>query len=136
MAYRNPNMIMPTLEDIILQLLGMAETFYDGAWSVGWSQYDNYRPNHWPTAWTMLKFHGYMPNATEWQRFVEKHTGLDVLSVTAHRQRQAERTIKRWNLGSKPDYTTGYNEEYAAMFDGGLVICQATYERTGRMILR
>lgn len=137
MAYRNLKMIMPAVDDFILQILGMSEAQYEGAWIIGHTPYDERRPNNWPKAATLLAFYGFMPDGDGWREFVQLHIGIDVITGASHRQIQgAERADRRWKLAGNPDYTAIHNEAYATIWDGGLSICVETYQRTGRMMLR
>lgn len=137
MAYRNPKMIMPALDDIVMQVLAMSEAQYEGAWIIGRSQYDARRPPGWPTAFVLLGFYGFPPSAAGWHEFVRLHIGVDVITSLAHRQMQGEeRANRKWKLSDKPEYTSAFDEAYAAMWDSGMAVCADTFRRTGRMILR
>lgn len=137
MAYRNLKMIMPSVDDFVMQVLGMSEAQYDGAWIIGWSQFNNRRPAGWPTSFTILAYYGFMPDSDGWRTFVQMHIGVDVASISVHRQEQgAERENRRWRIANNPEYTGTYSEDHAALLTGGLTICDATFRRTGRMMLR
>jgi len=136
MAYRNPNMIMPSMDDMIMWLLGVSEVNYDGEWIVGWAQYETSRPTNWPTAFAFLKHYKFIPHGSGWLAFVDKHIGIPVATPTVRNQwTAAQRVEKRCEIHSKPDYTGAYNAEYAAL-PSGMAVCMETYQKTGRMILR
>jgi hypothetical protein len=137
MAYRNLKMIMPTVDNLIMQINGMSEAQYDGAWIIGWSQYNDRRPIGWPTAFTLMAHYGFMPDGDGWREFIRLHIGVDVASGTIHRQIQGEeRAAKRWKLADKPDYTATHNEAHETIWNSGMAVCEETYRQTGRMILR
>lgn len=136
MAFRNKKMTMPSIDDIIMQIMAMSEAFYDGQWSIGWSVWDIHRPAAWPTAKYLLKFYGYSDNSAGWDELIARNIGTQCKSFLEVMQEEGEkRAAQRWHLSDKPDYSASYNEQHEALA-GGLPICKATYERTGRMMLR
>lgn len=137
MAFRNKKMTMPSLDDIVMQIMAMNEALYHGEWSIGTDTWNNYRPATWPTADYLLKFYAYTVNNAGWDKLLADHIGVERKTQTQMRIEQSEaRMAKRWQLDSHPDYSAVYSEDREAMHDRGLLICQATYERTGRMVLR
>jgi hypothetical protein len=131
-------MTMPAIDDFIMQIMAMSEALYDGAWTVGWGTYENYRPVNWPGARCLLKFYGYEPNVAGWDKMVAIHVGVDCKTVVEIRQEQGEqRAQKHWQVDGKPEYTAKPDERYlAATYGYGLAVCERAYRETGRMWLR
>ena len=137
MAFRNKKMTMPSIDDIIMQIMAMNEAFYESKYSIGWAVWDNYRPATWPTAKYLLKFYGYTMNSGGWAEMVMQHIGAECKTITDTIWEQHKiRMERRWQLANKPDYSASPDECYLALMCDGLAICQGTYERTGRMMLR
>lgn len=137
MPFRNKKMTVPSIDDIIMQIMGMSEALYGGDWSIGSDTWNNYRPPTWPTAKYLLKFYGYTEDNAGWDQMLDEHIGIERKSLTQIRVEQHEaRMAQRWDLGSKPDYSAAPDDHYLALTSDGLAICRATYERTGRMVLR
>lgn len=138
MAFRNKTMTMPSIDDIIMQIMAMSESFYGGIHIIGWGMWDTHRPAKYPTAKYLLRFYGYAENSAGWAALVDEHIGIDVKTFTEIMREQGEaRAQKRCDLSRLPDYTARPDAEYLAAVAGdGLTICADTYRRTGRMILR
>lgn len=138
MAFRNKKMTMPSLDDIVMQIMAINEALYNSEWSIGTDTWNNYRPLTWPTADYLLKVYNYTMNNAGWDKLLDEHIGIERKTLTQIRIEQAEvRMARRWQLESKPDYSARPDGAYLAVtHDSGFAICQATYERTGRMILR
>lgn len=137
MAFRNKKMTMPSIDDIIMQIMAMNEAFYESRYSIGWAVWDSYRPATWPTADYLLKFYGYTSNNAGWDELLLQHVGIERKTLTQIRIEQGEmRARKRCDLTVKPDYSASPDGHYLALMSDGFAICQATYERTGRMVLR
>jgi len=137
MAFRNKQMTMPSIDDIIMQIMAISETFYGGDWSIGTDTWNNYRPPTWPTAKYLLKFNGYSETNAGWDKLLDDHIGIERKSITQIRVEQHEmRMAHRWRLEEKKDYSASPDGAYLALMSDGFAICKPTYERTGRMMLR
>lgn len=132
MAFRNKQMTMPSLDDIIMQIMAMSEAFYGSDWSIGTDTWNNYRPPTWPTAKYLLKFNNYTEDNAGWDKLLDDHIGVERKTATQIRIEQHE--VRQ--LDSKPDYSARPDGQYLALMSDGFAICKPTYERTGRMILR
>ena len=128
MTYRNLKMIMPSIDDIIMQILGMSEARYDGAWIIGQWQYDTRRPANWPMAKTVLAFYGF----DDWRALIDLHIGIDVITLIAHRQEQARERVERRRIIDEDRHTRGLHlklskqqrQVYAAMRQGMTTVPQ------------
>lgn len=131
-------MTMPSIDDIIMQIMAMSEAFYNGEYTVGWSLYDQHRPPQWPTALYMLKFCDYHQSSAGWAMLVEEHIGVECKTFTeVMRTNAEERMQKKWRTGEAPEYSASPDERYQALMSvNGFAVCKGTYERTGRMMLR
>ena len=70
MAYRNPKSIMPSVDDYVMQVLGMSEALCrEGI--ITDSKFDRYRPTGWPESRTFLTFYGFDPTPLGWRTFVD-----------------------------------------------------------------
>ncbi len=137
MAFRNKKMTMPSLDDIIMQIMAMSEALYNGDWSIGSDTWNNYRPQNWPTAEYLLKFNNYTANNAGWDQLLNDHIGIERKTMTQVLRESGERRAqKRWTVDGAPDYSASPDERYLALMCDGFAICKPTYERTGRMILR
>lgn len=138
MTFRNKQVTMPTIDDIIMQIMALSEALYDGHWTIGRELYNQHRPPTWPTALYLLKFYGYEQNSAGWAEMVDKHIGVEVKTHTITMQERAEiRMQKRWRVNDKPEYTAPPDGAYLAVTGStGLTVCESIYRRTGRMILR
>ena len=137
MAFRNKKMTMPSIDDIIMQIMAMSEALYNGEWAIGTDTWNNYRPATWPTADYLLKFYGYMVSNAGWDAQLDEHIDIERKTATQIRIEQGEiRASKRCDLTVKPDYSAAPDGHYLALMCDSFAICQATYERTGRMVLR
>lgn len=138
MAFRNKAMTMPSVDDIIMQIMAMSEAFYNGDYTIGWSFYDQYRPANWPTALYLLKYCGYQRSSAGWARLVDEHIGVECKTFTQIMQENGEeRMSRKWRMEDKPDYTGSPDATYQAVTSRtGLLVCTETYKRTGRMVLR
>lgn len=138
MAFRNKAMTMPSIDDIIMQIMALSETLYNGEYTIGRVLYDENRPAGWPTALYLLKHYGYPPTSAGWAALVDDHIGVECKTFTQIMQENGEaRMQRRWQTEEKPDYTGSPDEKYlAATYATGFAICTNTYERTGRMMLR
>lgn len=138
MAFRNKQMTMPSIDDIIMQIMAMSEAFYNSEYTIGWSLYDQHRPPQWPTALYLLKYYGYLQSSAGWSDMVKEHISIECKTFTeAMRGNAEERMRKRWHLDGKPEYSAAPDERYLALMSvNGFAICKGTYERTGRMMLR
>lgn len=136
-AFRNKAMTMPSIDDIIMQIMAMSEAIYNGEYTIGRVLYDENRPANWPTALYLLKFYGYPSTSAGWAALVDDHIGVECKTFTQIMQENGEERMRRnWQTEDKPDYTGGFDEKRLALECGGLAICTVTYQRTGRMILR
>lgn len=77
MRCRYKHITMPSIDDIIMQIMAMSQTLYEGAWTVSMTVYDAHRPQNWPTARYLLRFYGYQPSADGWTTMVDMHIGID-----------------------------------------------------------
>ncbi len=137
MPFRNKAMTIPSLDDIVMQIMGMSEALYNGDWSIGSDTWNNYRPPTWPTAKYLLKVLGYSEDNAGWDKLLDEHIGVERKTMTEVLRESGERRAQqRWQLDSKPNYSASPDGKYLALMSDGFAICQATYERTGRMILR
>lgn len=130
---------IPLIDDFIMQLLGMSEAQYGGEWIIGWSSYNDQRPAEWPTAFSVLRHYGFPVSNKGWEEFIQTLVWKPVVTTQALRKMQGEqRCARQWVpvLKVAPDYARRNNEEYEALFPTGLNVCQGTYQKTGRMILR
>jgi hypothetical protein len=92
--YRYQPERMPAIDDIIMQILGMSEAQYEGAWIIGNAQYDARRPAGWPMAKTILSFYG----LDDWRTLVSLHIETSVITPLAHRRQQAKQRVERNTL--------------------------------------
>lgn len=138
MAFRNKAMTMPTIDDIIMQIMAMSEAFYNGEYTIGWSLYDQHRPANWPTALYLLKHCGYSQSSNGWAALVNDHIGIRCKTFAEAMQENAERRMdRRWQMEGKPEYSASPDERYQALMSvTGYAICERTYLETGRMVLR
>lgn len=138
MAFRNKAMTVPSIDDIIMQIMAMSEAIYDGEYTIGRVLYDENRPTGWPTAPYLLKIFGYPPTSEGWAALVDDHIGIECKTFKQIMQDNGkERANRKWRTMDKPDYTGAPDETYQALMSGNaFAICTATYQRTGRMMLR
>lgn len=137
MAFRNKAMTMPSIEDIIMQIMAMSEALYDGEYTIGRMTWDEQRPPSWPTALYILKMYGYRQDSAGWSDLVNERIGVECKTFTeAMRESGEQRMRRRWQMDSKPDYTASPDLLYAKLPSDSLAVCVGTYERTGRMVLR
>jgi hypothetical protein len=133
-------MIIPHIDDFIMQLLGMSESLYDGKRVVGWALYDICRPAGWPRSLYLLREYGYMDTTQGWAEMVGEHIGIPVMTNKEASSRGVlAKADRRWGdaLARIPDYTGSMtNAMYDDMFPGGLAVCESTYRRTGRKVIR
>jgi hypothetical protein len=136
-AFRNKAMTMPSIEDIIMQIMAMSEAFYSGECTIGRAVWDDHRPPNWPTALYILKMYGYNQDSAGWSALVDERIGIECKTFTQAMQESGEhRMQRRWQVDGKPDYTASPDLLYAKLPSDSLAVCVGTYQRTGRMILR
>ena len=119
---------MPAVDDVIMQILGMSEARYDGAWIIGQWHFDTRRPFGWPMAKTVLAFYGF----EDWSSLVNLHIGVDVITLTAHRQEQARDRVEYRRIIDEDRRTRGLHLKlseqqrrvYAAMQQGMTTVPQ------------
>jgi hypothetical protein len=138
MAFRNKAMTMPSIDDIIMQIMAMSEAIYNGEYSIGRSLYDENRPAGWPTADYLLKFFGYAQSSAGWAALIDDHIGVECKTFTEiMRDNGEDRMQRRWQTEDKPDYSASPDERYQALFSvTGYAVCENIYRETGRMVLR
>lgn len=86
--YRNPEWILSSLDDFLMQILGMSQAVYGDGWIVGRNAYDENRPNGWPKLATALAHYGFEPSMSGWEQFVEMHIGLPVMNLKELQRRR------------------------------------------------
>ena len=135
---RTKTVTMPNIDDIIMMILGLSEAVHYDEWIVNVGGWDYNRPTGWPSARYILKFYGFKQNSTGWREFVDQFIGMECVSISYINAQLGEiRMNKRWNMANKPEYTARPNGDYqAATWNDGFQICEETYRRTGRMVLR
>jgi len=131
--------VTPPLDDFIEMVLDLSDQYYGNGLVIGCNLYDDIRPAGWPMHRTMLKMHGYALNADGWNAFIFHETGLYVATkseVTQHAYEQKEvrqaRAVQGFDYRQPP--TT--ERMQALLSRSGLLVCEDTYQRTGRMVLR
>jgi hypothetical protein len=63
---------MPSIDDIVMQILGMSEALCKpGQKAMGREMYNTHRPPGWPTAYTWLSFYGFEPSNAGWNEAME-----------------------------------------------------------------
>lgn len=71
MAYHDTKSSMPSLDDILLQVLGMSETLTSSKGIISWTAYNRHRPEQWPTASCFLAFYGFGKHRDGWSKFIQ-----------------------------------------------------------------
>lgn len=93
--YRNPDWILSSVDDFVMQVMGMSQAIYGDGWIIGRNAYDDNRPADWPKLSTILISFGFEPYRSDWQRFVEIHVGLPVMTRKELQRRRGVRP-HRW----------------------------------------
>lgn len=62
---------MPSVDDYVLQILGMSEALLDGIGVIGHIVYDAHRPKHWPTSACFLAYYGFPSGKAGWHDFCQ-----------------------------------------------------------------
>lgn len=133
----NVTSIIPAIDEFIETILDLSDEYYGNGDVMGCALYDDCRPGGWPTYRTAMKLYGYDENRHGWRQFFQDHgytviSGSDALLI-AYEAKATEQAKRIEGF----DYRNPQDEKYIAVtYDPGFAICQATYERTGRMILR
>jgi hypothetical protein len=78
--YRNHDWILSSVDDFLMQVMGMSQAIYGDGWIVGRNAYNNYRPEGWPKIETVMPKYGFPPNLNGWKEFVALHIGLPVMN--------------------------------------------------------
>ena len=97
--------IIPAIDEFVMQVMGMSQAAYGDGWIVGKSTYERLRPEGWPKLCTVLGHYGYAKDGAGWKQFVDDHIGKPVTDI-----KERHRQIKRgWcsNCGSTDVMTTG-----------------------------
>ncbi len=81
--YRNPDWILSSVDDFVMQILGMSQAMYGDGWIVGKAAYERLRPDGWPKLYTVLAYYGFEQSRGGWERFVDHNIGLPVIEVDA-----------------------------------------------------
>lgn len=81
--YRNPDWVLSSVEDFVMQVLGISQAMYGDGWIVGKAAYERLRPPGWPKLYTVLNYYGYEQSKTGWEKFVAQHIGIPVITVDA-----------------------------------------------------
>lgn len=103
--YRNPERVLASVDDFVMQVMGMSQAAYGDGWIVGKSTYERLRPAGWPKLYTALGYYGYTKDKAGWEQFVDDHIGQPVTDI-----RERHRKIKKgWcaNCGSTKVMTVG-----------------------------
>ena len=130
--------IVPNVDEFVEMIIDLSDSYYGNGFIISGNVYDNCRPVGWPMYQTWLGLRGYDKSIEGWRKFIHDHSGLQVVSnADAIRYAYERRETAQANKVQGFDYRNPQDEQYiAATYDPGFAICQATYERTGRMILR
>lgn len=127
---------MPFIDEFIETILDLSDERYGTGEVMGGTLYDACRPAGWPTYRPFLRLRGYEGNAAGWRQFFRDH-GLTVISAgEALRIAHEAKSTKQAQSIAGFDYRNPQDEKYIALMNDGFAICQATYKRTGRMVLR
>lgn len=93
--YRNPDWILSSVDDFVMQVMGMSQAIYGDGWIVGRNAYNDYRPTGWQKLETIMVHYGFEPYSTGWQEFTEAHIGLPVMT-RKELQRRRQTTARSW----------------------------------------